>query len=60
MAQLCSFSGKGSIKHDDFVDSTTQAMRLMMDKGMLGSLADKKPQEIDKPPPKVIQNPYGQ
>ena len=59
VAQLCSFSGKGSIKHDDFVDSTTQAMRLMMDKGMLGSLADKK-QEIDKPPPKVIQNPYGQ
>ena len=60
VAQLCSFSGKGSIKHDDFVDSTTQAMRLMMDKGMLGSLVDKKPQEIDKPPPKVIQNPYGQ
>jgi predicted phage terminase large subunit-like protein len=59
VAQLCSFSGKGSIKHDDFVDSTTQAMRLMMDKGMLGSLVDKK-QEMDKPPPKVIQNPYGQ
>jgi len=59
VAQLCSFTGKGSIKHDDFVDSTTQAMRLMMDKGMLGSLVDKK-QDIDKPPPKVIQNPYGQ
>jgi predicted phage terminase large subunit-like protein len=59
IAQLCSFTGKGSIKHDDFVDSTTQAMRLMMDKGMLGSLVDKK-QEFDKPPPKVIQNPYGQ
>lgn len=59
VAQLCSFSGKGSIKHDDFVDSTTQAMRLMMDKGMLGTLVDKK-QEFDKPPPKVIQNPYGQ
>ncbi len=59
VAQLCSFTGKGSIKHDDFVDSTTQAMRLMMDKGMLGTLVDKK-QEFDKPPPKVIQNPYGQ
>jgi predicted phage terminase large subunit-like protein len=59
VAQLCSFTGKGSIKHDDFVDSTTQAMRLMMDKGMLGSLVDKR-QEMDKPPPKVIQNPYGQ
>ena len=59
VAQLCSFTGKGSIKHDDFVDSTTQAMRLMMDKGLLGSLVDKK-QEFDRPPPKVIQNPYGQ
>lgn len=59
VAQLCSFTGKGSIKHDDFVDSTTQAMRLMMDKGMLGTLVEKK-QDIDKPPPKVIQNPYGQ
>lgn len=59
VAQLCSFTGKGSIKHDDFVDSTTQAFRLMMDKGLLGTLVDKR-QEIDKPPPKVIQNPYGQ
>ena len=59
VAQLCSFTGKGSIKHDDFVDSTTQAFRLMMDKGLLGSLVDKR-REIDKPPPKVIQNPYGQ
>lgn len=59
VAQLCSFTGKGSIKHDDFVDSTTQAFRLMMDKGMLGTLIDKR-REIDKPPPKVIQNPYGQ
>ena len=59
VAQLCSFTGKGSLKHDDFVDSTTQAMRLMMDKGMLGTLVDKK-QDFDKPPPKVIQNPYGQ
>jgi len=57
VSQLCSFTGKGSIKHDDFVDSVTQAMRLMMDKGMLGSLVDRK-QEIDKPPPKMIVNPY--
>jgi predicted phage terminase large subunit-like protein len=57
VAQLCSFTGKGSIKHDDFVDSTTQAFRLMMDKGMLGTLIDKR-QEIDKPPPKMVSNPY--
>ena len=57
VSQLCSFTGKGSIKHDDFVDSSTQAMRLMMDKGMLGSLVERK-QDIDKAPPKVVPNPY--
>jgi hypothetical protein len=41
------------------IEAVAQAMRLMMDKGLLGSLVDKR-QEIDKPPPKIIQNPYGQ
>jgi len=57
ISQLCSFTGSGSIKHDDYVDSTTQAMRLCMDKSMLGALKPEK-REMDKPPPKVIQNPY--
>jgi predicted phage terminase large subunit-like protein len=35
LAQLCSFTGSGSIKHDDYVDSCTQALRLMMDKNLL-------------------------
>jgi phage terminase large subunit-like protein len=59
VAQLCSFTGKGSIKHDDFVDSPTQAMRLMMDKGMLGTLVDKK-QEGRQATAEGVQNPYRQ
>jgi predicted phage terminase large subunit-like protein len=35
IAQLCSFTGSGSIKHDDYVDSVTQAVRLCLDKGLL-------------------------
>lgn len=33
--QLTTFAGSGSIKHDDFVDVTTQALRLCMDKNLL-------------------------
>ena len=35
ISQLCSFHGEGSIKHDDFVDSCTQALRLMADRNNL-------------------------
>lgn len=37
LAQLCSFTGTGSIKHDDYVDSVTQCLRLCMDKGFLSA-----------------------
>lgn len=37
LAQLCSFTGTGSIKHDDYVDSTSQCLRLCMDKGFLSA-----------------------
>jgi hypothetical protein len=33
---------RGSIKHDDHVDQTTQAMRLALDKGMLRLVSDEK------------------
>ena len=36
--QLCSFTGSGSIKHDDLVDSSTQALRYFVDKGMLSAI----------------------
>lgn len=61
ISQLCSFAGSGSIKHDDFVDSTTQAMRLLMDKRMLDPTkptvkpAEPIPDEARKP----HVNPYG-
>jgi predicted phage terminase large subunit-like protein len=55
--QLCSFTGSGSLKHDDFVDSTTQAIRLMMDKNMLSAVKAKT--EIREPaPPRTVVNPY--
>ena len=46
IAQLCSFTGSGSIKHDDYVDSVTQAIRLCLDKGLLeGSVMPKRGEE---------------
>lgn len=59
IAQLCAFTGEGSIKHDDHVDQTTQALRLCMDKRMID--LTRKPKIADKgdrPPPAVVNNPY--
>ena len=58
ITQLCSFGGEGSIKHDDHVDQTTQAIRLMLDKGMLKLVKERQPAHGDRPPPKPYQNPY--
>jgi predicted phage terminase large subunit-like protein len=54
--QLCSFTGPKSVKHDDFVDSTTQALRLCMDKRLLDAVQARK--DETGPPPKVVTNPY--
>jgi predicted phage terminase large subunit-like protein len=59
LAQLCAFTGPGSVKHDDYVDAMSQCVRLAIDKGLV-SVLKSKPKEIDKPPPKIIPNPYGQ
>ena len=56
LAQLCAFTGPGSIKHDDYVDSVTQAIRLCMDKNMLDAVQARK-DEVG-PPPKRVSNPY--
>lgn len=56
LAQLCAFTGPGSIKHDDYVDSVTQAIRLCMDKNMLDAVQARK-DEVG-PPPKRVTNPY--
>lgn len=56
VAQLCSFAGEGSIKHDDHVDQTTQALRLCLDKGLVSMLPVR---AMDTPPPKrYTGNPY--
>jgi predicted phage terminase large subunit-like protein len=59
LAQLCAFTGERSIKHDDHVDQTTQAIRLCMDKRMID--LTRKPRDEwkgDRPPPAVVSNPY--
>lgn len=33
--QLCTFAGEGSIKHDDYVDSATQAIRYLADRNWI-------------------------
>ena len=58
--QLCSFTGERSIKHDDHVDQTTQAIRVLMDKGLLRLTKPPKRTEGDRPAPKVYRNPYSQ
>jgi predicted phage terminase large subunit-like protein len=55
ISQLCSFQGEGSIRHDDYVDSTTQALRWMMDNVRLS--VTEQPED-DEPPPKQVVNPY--
>lgn len=58
ITQLCSFHGEGSIKHDDFVDSTTQALRLLADRNALSvtKAVPKGPVERENKPRLV--NPY--
>ena len=55
MGQLCSFQGEGSIRHDDYVDSTTQALRWMADNVNLSVTEEP---EYDNTPPKELVNPY--
>lgn len=60
--QLCTFTGEGSIKHDDHVDQTTQALRVLTDLGYLSMF--KRPTvsanvEISAPP-QPTNNPYAQ
>jgi len=56
--QLCSFTGSGSIKHDDLVDSAAQALRYFIDKGMLSALSPLS-QGVSAPKTASI-NPYTQ
>lgn len=59
LGQLCAFVGSGSIKHDDYVDSVSQAMRVMMDKSMITAIKVRKANDddvvVDRKP---VVNPY--
>jgi predicted phage terminase large subunit-like protein len=56
--QLCTFAGGNSIKHDDHVDQTTQAIRVAMDKGLIKLTKPPVNRDGDRPPPKPYNNPY--
>jgi predicted phage terminase large subunit-like protein len=60
LAQLCAFTGPRSVKHDDYVDAMTQCVRLCIDKRLVSVIKETQKVDLDRPPPKVIQNPYGQ
>ena len=65
VAQLCAFTGSGSIKHDDIMDSVTQAIRLMMDKNLLtfdrkeeSAKREREERDQERGPRKAVVNPY--
>lgn len=61
--QLCTYSGEGTVMHDDLMDTTTQAWRVLDDQWLyeLRKKLDKKPQHMAEPtPPRTPTiNPYG-
>lgn len=60
ITQVCSYVGPGSTEHDDFVDSTSQALRYIIDALRIQFIKDASaPRPDDTPPPKTKRNPYG-
>ena len=57
LAQVCAYTGPKSLKHDDYVDSVSQAIRLLMDKRWLDPVKARA-DERAAPPPKAVVNPY--
>lgn len=58
LSQLCSFSGEGSVEHDDYVDSAAQAIRLIADKFKITTTPPKDVDDVEYVPPKIRRNPY--
>jgi len=56
--QVCTFSGKGTIAHDDYVDSFSQAIRYLADGFRISATVKPKPEEYDPKENKPVQNPY--
>jgi len=57
ISQICSFHGERSIKHDDFVDSTTQALRLLADRNTL-SVTKPVQKAVEREHKPRLVNPY--
>lgn len=58
LAQLCTYTGAGSTEHDDFVDSATQAIRVILDKQLI-SVTDLVEAEADPHAIHEERSPYG-
>lgn len=58
ISQLCSFSGEGSTDHDDYVDSTTQAVRLLADRFSITFALPPEVEEEEYLPYQPRKNPY--
>jgi phage terminase large subunit-like protein len=62
LAQLCSFSGSGSIKNDDYVDVCSQGIKVAIDLNLLVEVKRDKQKERDddarESAPRVYVNPY--
>lgn len=58
IGQVCSFSGEGSLKHDDYVDSATQALRYLMHHARLQVTVKAAPDDVEPTPSKPRINPY--
>jgi predicted phage terminase large subunit-like protein len=54
--ELTMFTGEGSIPHDDYVDSTTQALRYFSDRNFIS--ATESNEEEDEQPSQPVVNPY--
>ena len=58
LAQLCVFTGDGSVEHDDYVDASTQAWRYFADKGKMTFTGYKRDPDAALLPRKQTGNPY--
>jgi phage terminase large subunit-like protein len=58
LGEFCIYNGPGSTKHDDYVDSGSQALRYFADNYLGGEVAKKDPKRVPKAPVRV-GNPYG-
>jgi predicted phage terminase large subunit-like protein len=57
--QVCAYAGENTTKHDDFVDSTSQALKYLMDWGRIQITVPEEVEVYDPKRDKDRGNPYG-